>query len=122
MTGLEAQCIEQLSEAFEIIPKTLCQNCGADVIRTVTEMRAKHSEDGPIWSIDGNSGKITGVEEMNLWESVAVRAQTFKTSIECASMLLRIDDVVSGVKKDREGKKSGGGGGNQETFGDARDG
>lgn len=47
MTGLEAQCIEQLSEAFEIIPKTLCQNCGADVIRTVTELRAKHSEHGP---------------------------------------------------------------------------
>jgi len=47
MTGLEAQCIEQLSEAFEIIPKTLAQNCGADVIRTVTELRAKHSEHGP---------------------------------------------------------------------------
>lgn len=46
MTGLEAQCIEVLSEAFEIIPKTLTQNCGSDVIRTVTELRAKHA-DGP---------------------------------------------------------------------------
>jgi len=122
MTGLEAQCIEQLSEAIEIIPKTLCQNCGADVIRTITELRAKHSEDGAKWAIDGNTGKITNVNDMNLWESVQVRSQTFKTSIECASMLLRIDDVVSGIKKDREKKRGGAAQGAEETFGDARDG
>lgn len=122
MTGLEAQCIEQLSEAFEIIPKTLCQNCGADVIRTVTELRAKHSEEGPKYSIDGNTGKITHVDTMKLWESVGVRHQTFKTAIECSSMLLRIDDVVSGVKKDRSGGGPKGPAANQETFGDARDG
>jgi len=44
MTGLEAQCIEVLSESFEIIPKTLIQNCGGDVIRVITELRAKHNE------------------------------------------------------------------------------
>jgi len=69
------------------------------------------------------TGKIVHVDDMNLWESVAVRAQTFKTSIECASMLLRIDDVVSGVKKDRSGGgPKGAGQGGPETFGDARDG
>lgn len=28
-----------------------------------------------------------------------MKAQTFKTSIEAACMLLRIDDIVSGIKK-----------------------
>jgi T-complex protein 1 subunit gamma len=28
-----------------------------------------------------------------------VKAQTFKTAIEAACMLLRIDDIVSGIKK-----------------------
>jgi len=38
-------------------------------------------------------------------------------------MLLRIDDVVSGIKKDRSGGgPKGGGQGGPETFGDARDG
>jgi len=120
MTGLEAICLEVLSEAFEIIPKTLCQNCGADVIRTITELRSKHSE-GPQWAINGITGKVVHVDELNLWESVVVRGQTFKTAIECACMLLRIDDVLSGIKKDKQEKKKMGGG-KDETFGDARDG
>lgn len=120
MTGLEAHCIEVLSEAFEIIPKTLCQNCGADVIRTVTEMRAKHSE-GAKWCINGNTGKVVNIDDFALWESVLVRGQTFKTAIECSCMLLRIDDVVSGVKKEKQEKKKMQQGA-EETFGDARDG
>lgn len=47
-TGLEALCMEVLSDAFEVIPKTLCQNCGVDVIRTITELRAKHSKEGSV--------------------------------------------------------------------------
>ena len=34
-----------------------------------------------------------------IWDSYNVKAQTFKTAIEAASMLLRIDDIVSGIKK-----------------------
>lgn len=119
--GLEAHCMEVLSEAFEIIPKTLCQNCGVDVIRTVTELRAKHSSDGAVWSINGNSGKVVKTTDLKLFESVLVRGQTFKTAIECACMLLRIDDMVSGIKKQKQEKKKMGGG-PEETFGDARDG
>jgi len=59
----------------------------------------------------------------NIWEPVSVKLQVYKTAIESSCMLLRIDDVVSGIKK-RE-KKSGGATTEQEpqeTFGDARDG
>ena len=34
-----------------------------------------------------------------IWDAYNVKAQTFKTAIEAASMLLRIDDIVSGIKK-----------------------
>lgn len=29
--------------ALEIIPKTLATNCGMDVVRIITELRAKHA-------------------------------------------------------------------------------
>lgn len=32
-----------------------------------------------------------------------MKAQTFKTAIEAACMLLRIDDIVSGIKKKTPG-------------------
>jgi T-complex protein 1 subunit gamma len=64
---------------------------------------------------------------MNIWEPVAVKNQVLKTAIEASCLLLRIDDVVSGVKKKEKERPQGGPGGPgmeeaMETFGDARDG
>jgi len=116
-----------LASALEVIPRTLAQNCGADVVRVMTELRAKHmTPDGLAYGIDGNAGKIADMRSANIWDPVSVKLQTFKTSIEAACMLLRIDDIVSGIKKDRS--KQAGRGGNdeadaeQDTFGDNRDG
>lgn len=47
------------------------------------------------------------MKELGVWEPYAVKVQTIKTAIEAACMLLRIDDILSGIKK----KQAGGGGG-----------
>ena len=39
------------------------------------------------------------IHAFQIWDAYNVKAQTFKTAIEAASMLLRIDDIVSGIKK-----------------------
>ena len=60
-----------------------------------------------------------------IWDPVSVKQQTFKTAIESACMLLRIDDIVSGIKKpaDTQGRKAyDSDEGEDDTFGDARDG
>ena len=127
--------------ALEVIPKTLATNCGIDVVRTITELRAKHAEKGnSTIGIDGNNKKIADMNDVNVWEPVAVKNQVLKTAIEASALLLRIDDVVSGVKRKQEEKQApqggmggmpgmggmGGMGGMppeaMETFGDARDG
>ena len=41
------------------------------------------------------------MSDKEIWDPVAVKLQTFKTAIESACMLLRIDDIVSGIKKER---------------------
>ena len=96
-------------------------------MRIITELRAKHAEKGnDMFGIDGNKKKIANMHEANVWEPVAVKNQVLKTSIEASCLLLRIDDVVSGVKR-KEKERSGGQGAPpmeeaMETFGDARDG
>jgi T-complex protein 1 subunit gamma len=94
------------------------------VVRLITELRAKHSKkEGTFYGIDGNTGKIADMREADIWDPVAVKIQTLKTSIECAAMILRIDDIVSGLKKVET--KSGQQGADEdveETFGDERDG
>lgn len=109
---------------MEIIPKTLATNCGMDVVRTITELRAKHAERGnSTFGIDGNTKKISDMTIQNVWEPISVKFQVIKTAIEASCLLLRIDDVVSGVKK-REKEKAQPMQGEEpmETFGDARDG
>ena len=94
--------------ALEVIPKTLATNCGLDVVRIITELRAKHAElKNERFGIDGNGKKINDMSTINVWEPIAVKMQVIKTSIEASCLLLRIDDVVSGVKR-REKEKKGG--------------
>jgi len=59
---------------LEVIPKTLAQNCGCDVVRTITELRAKHAVcGGQNFGVEGLTGKITDMTEANVWEPLAVR-------------------------------------------------
>jgi T-complex protein 1 subunit gamma len=103
----------------------LATNCGMDVVRIITELRAKHAEAGhSSFGIDGNNKKISDMSEVNVWEPIAVKNQVIKTSIEASCLLLRIDDVVSGVKRKEKERKAGPVTAEEpmETFGDARDG
>lgn len=125
--GLLQAPYRAVAEALEIIPKTLSQNCGADVIKIITDLRAKHnekSEDRIYYGIDGHTGKVANLADQNVFDTISVKQQTLKTSIESACMLLRIDDVVSGVKKrgQKGGQPQASNEDPQETFGDARDG
>ena len=125
--GVQQWPFKALASALEVIPRTLAQNCGADVVRVLTELRARHAVAGVGQSIgiDGNTGKIADMKEAEIWDPIAVKLQTFKTAIESACMLLRIDDIVSGIKKEKAGGKGAAGRGDMEedeTFGDQRDG
>lgn len=88
-----------VGEALEVIPRTLCDNCGADTLRVITELRAMHANGQNATSgVDGTNGKIASMDDTGVWEPYQVKVQTFKTAIESATMLLRIDDIVSGSK------------------------
>jgi len=127
--GLGQLPMKGVSYAFEVIPRTLAANCGADVVRVMTELRARHhKEEGRFFGIDGNKGKVADMREIGIWEPVNVKVQTLKTAIESSCMLLRIDDVVSGIKKKEKQQKGEarveepGQKNEEETFGDNRDG
>jgi T-complex protein 1 subunit gamma len=95
-----------------------------DVVRIITELRAKHAVQGNSnFGIDGNAKKINDMTAINIFEPIAVKNQVIKTSIEATCLLLRIDDIVSGVKRKEKEKKSGPAQEEpMETFGDQRDG
>eukprot|EP00118_Oscarella_pearsei_P025018 m.307328 g.307328 ORF g.307328 m.307328 type:complete len:555 (+) comp42153_c0_seq1:147-1811(+) len=107
VAGLHQLPYRAVAKALEIIPHTLVQNCGGNSIRTLTKLRAKHaSGENASWGISGDDGSIVDMEEYGVWDPAAVRLQCYKTAIETAILLLRIDDIVSGgVKKASDRKK-----------------
>jgi len=106
--GVQQKPYQSVAEAFEVIPRTLAENCGANVIRTMTALRAKHAEPGnQTWGIDGIKGCLADVKTLGIWEPYTVKLQTIKTAIEAACLLLRVDDIVSGISKKKDGKPQG---------------
>lgn len=98
---------EAVASAFEVIPRTLVQNSGSSVIRTITSLRSKMNSailnnEKIVLGVDGITGEVVNVVEkgMNsgLLDTYATKAQVFKSAIETAAMILRIDDIVSGQK------------------------
>ena len=62
--------------ALEVIPRTLAQNCGANIIRVLTKLRAKHAEPdnaGATFGIDGNTGAANrgcGMHHLRVYQMV----------------------------------------------------
>lgn len=99
--GAERVVFHAVSEAFEVIPRTLLRNCGCDVVRQLTKLRALHAKCDNVgnaceWGIDGETGEII---KSNVLEALAVKSQVVKTAFEAAAMILRIDDIISGITK-----------------------
>lgn len=119
---------QAVAKALEVIPRTLAENCGANVVKLITDLRAKHNntedKEKIYYGINGNTGKIENMKNIKVFDTLAVRKQTLKTAIESACMILRIDDIVSGLKKKEKKKEEAPmpDQPDQETFGDARDG
>jgi len=133
--GVLAWPYRAVAKALEVIPRTLVENAGASTIRLLTELRAKHaSYEGKgicTMGIDGNKGELASMDDIKVFEPFLVKVQTLKTGFEAAGMLLRIDDIVSGISQHKA--QGGIGGGTEEapdlddlqddgTFGDYRDG
>ncbi|ANB12098.1 Cct3p [Sugiyamaella lignohabitans] len=103
--GVSQWPYKAVADALEVIPRTLIQNCGGNPIRVLTQLRAKHAEGLYTYGIDGENGKVVDMNEYGIWEPEAIKLQSIKTAIESACLLLRVDDIVSGVRK--QGEKTG---------------
>jgi T-complex protein 1 subunit gamma len=124
--GTRQYAYRAVADALEVIPRSLAHNCGADVVRVMTDLRSRHaSATGVNWGIDGNKGVVADTKELGIMDTFAVKQQTLRTAVEAAAMLLRIDDIISGIskkKRDAPQQPAHEQEAPDETFGDGRDG
>jgi len=114
--GREQLAINAFADALDIIPRTLAESAGMDSIDTLVELRAKHEKGEIDAGILVVEGKIGNTWKAGVVEPLMVKTQAVKSASEAAEMILRIDDVISASKKEKESKpgESEFGGGTEE--------
>ena len=103
--GVEQWPYMAVAQGLEVIPRTLIQNCGGNPLRQVTSLRAEHAAGKTTYGIDGNTGEIVDMQKYGVWEPEAVKLQSIKTAVESATLLLRVDDIVSAKRREGNGKQ-----------------
>jgi len=94
--GREQLAIEAFADALEIIPRTLAENAGLDILDTMVAMKSAHAkEKGAYMGVNVYGEGVIDMMGEGVLEHTVVKEQAIKSGIEVASMILRIDDVVA---------------------------
>ncbi|MGQ9478625.1 MAG: thermosome subunit beta [Thermoproteota archaeon] len=107
IAGKEQLAILKFADALEAIPSALAENAGMDPIDIIAELRKQHESGYKWYGIDVNAKKASDSWEKKITEPLLVKEQIIKSASEAASMLLRIDDVVTAGKLKEEKKPPG---------------
>ncbi|MGA3112116.1 MAG: thermosome subunit beta, partial [Candidatus Bathyarchaeia archaeon] len=107
--GREQLAVEAFADAMEVIPRALAENAGLDPIDVLVELKSAHDkETGKYIGINVFTGKVQNSIENGVIEPLVVKEQAIKSAAESASMILRIDDVITA--KSPKGSPGGPGG------------
>ena len=102
--GRERLAVEEFAAALESIPITLAENAGLDPIDILTELKAKHDEGMEHFGLNLFKGNVEDTFEAGIIEPLKVKTQAISSASEVANMILRIDDVISSGRRNKEGR------------------
>ncbi|AWR94451.1 thermosome subunit beta [Acidianus brierleyi] len=101
--GKEQLAVEAYANALESLVSILIENAGFDPIDLLMKLRSTHENENNKWyGIDLYAGQPVDMWQKGVIEPALVKMNAIKAATEAATLVLRIDDVVSA------GKKSGG--------------
>jgi len=101
-SGREQLAINAFADALEIIPRSLAENGGMDPIDTLVQVRAEHEKGNVAVGVNVLEGNVADMLELGVIEPLKVKTQAIKSACDAAEMILRIDDVISAAKLEKE--------------------
>ncbi|WP_202593624.1 thermosome subunit alpha [Halococcus sediminicola] len=94
--GRRQLAVEAFADAIDVLPRTLAENTGMDSIDALVELRSRHDSDGRAGIIsEGQTGTVSDPVEAGVFDPVAVKHEAIESATEAATMIARIDDVIS---------------------------
>jgi thermosome len=94
--GRQQLAVEAFAEAVDIVPRTLASNAGQDPIDALVDLRATFDSEGRAGVVSEGEGTTIGdpVED-GTFDPVEVKREAVESATEAATMIVRIDDVIS---------------------------
>jgi len=94
--GRKQLAVEAFADAVDVLPRTLAENTGMDPIDALVDLRAEHESEGIAGIIsEGQTGVIDDPVDLGVLDPVAVKREAVESAAEAATMIVRIDDVIS---------------------------
>ncbi|MFB6150289.1 MAG: thermosome subunit alpha [Haloarculaceae archaeon] len=94
--GRKQLAVEAFADAVDVLPRTLAENTGMDPIDALVDLRAEHESEGIAGIIsEGQTGVIDDPVELGVLDPAAVKHEAVESATEAATMIVRIDDVIS---------------------------
>lgn len=93
--GREQLAVQEFANALEFIPLTLAENAGLDQIDILTELKSRHDNEEINVGINIFNNRIEDSLEQGIIEPLRIKTQAISSATEVATMILRIDDVLS---------------------------
>ncbi|WP_435102951.1 thermosome subunit alpha [Halarchaeum sp. P4] len=93
--GREQLAVEAFADALDVGPRTLAENAGHDPIDALVALRAAHAGGDGHAGFDADTGGVLDAFEAGVVEPLRVKTTAVEAAMDAATMLLRIDDVVS---------------------------
>ncbi len=94
--GRRQLAVEAFADAVDVLPRTLAENTGMDPIDALVDLRSRHDSDGRAGIIsEGQTGHVDDPVEAGVFDPAAVKHEAVESATEAATMIARIDDVIS---------------------------
>lgn len=93
---IEQYAFHAFSDALEVIPIALAENCGINAIDTLTEIKARQvSENNSALGVNCMENGCGDMKELSVIETLHSKKSQIQLATQLVKMILKIDDIRS---------------------------
>jgi thermosome len=94
--GRKQLAVEAFADAVDLLPRTLATNAGMDPIDALVDLRSRTEAGETVGVIaEGQTGRVGDPIEAGVVDPAEVKREAVASATEAATMIVRIDDVIS---------------------------
>eukprot|EP00270_Netrium_digitus_P022128 TRINITY_DN979_c0_g1_i2.p1 TRINITY_DN979_c0_g1~~TRINITY_DN979_c0_g1_i2.p1 ORF type:complete len:566 (+),score=145.14 TRINITY_DN979_c0_g1_i2:66-1700(+) len=93
-TGLDQYAVEKFADSLEVVPRTLAENAGLDVMEIISLLYAAHAAENVSVGVEVDGGGVKDVSETQVWDLFTAKHWAIKFAADAVLTVLRVDQII----------------------------